>query len=208
MFSVVALFILGSGICGGATTAGMLIAGRAVQGAGSGGIIMVSSIVVSDLAPLRQRGNLSALIMAIFGVESALGPFIGGAIVSTTTWRWVFYLNLPIGGAAFIMLFVFLRVNYNKEMSFWEKLKRLDLLSNGLLIASTVSILYALSYAGTRYLWKSWHTLVPLLVGFLGLFIFGWLQTTNFSTEPPRFFRTRTSIILAINTFLYSPLLY
>ncbi|KAI1372088.1 MFS general substrate transporter [Hypoxylon crocopeplum] len=211
MFTVIAIFMLGSGICGGASTGGMLIAGRAVQGVGSGGIIMVSSIVISDLVPLRQRGNFSAILMSIFGVGSALGPFIGGAIVSSTTWRWIFYLNLPIGGVAFAMLFVFLRVNYNKEMSFWQKLKRIDLIGNGILVASTVSVLYALSYAGTRYLWQSWHTLVPLLVGFLGLFIFAWLQTTGFSAEPlmpPRFFQTRTSVILAINTFLYSALLY
>ncbi|KAI1409862.1 major facilitator superfamily domain-containing protein [Hypoxylon sp. FL1857] len=211
MFTAIAIFVLGSGICGGASTGGMLIAGRAIQGVGSGGIIMVSSIVISDLVPLRQRGNFSAMLMSIFGVGSALGPFIGGAIVSSTTWRWIFYMNLPIGGAAFAMLFVFLRVNYNREMSFWQKLKRIDLVGNSILAASTVSILYALSYAGTRYLWQTWHTLVPLLLGFLGLFIFAWLQITGFSAEPlmpSRFFRTRTSAILAVNTFLYSALLY
>jgi MFS family permease len=208
---VVAIFMLGSGICGGATTGGMLIAGRSVQGAGSGGIIMVSSIILSDLVPLRQRGNFSAILMSILGVGSALGPFIGGAIVSSTTWRWVFYLNLPIGAAALIVLFFFLRVNYNKEMSFLHKLKRIDFAGNSILVASTVSVLYALSYAGTRYDWQSWHTLVPLLLGFLGLFIFAWLQSTGFSAEPlmpPRFFRTRTSVILAIITFFSSALLY
>lgn len=189
----------------------MLIAGRAVQGAGSGGIIMVSSIILSDLVPLRQRGNYSAMLMSVFGIGSALGPFIGGAIVSSTTWRWVFYLNLPIGAAAFAVLFVFLQVNYDKEMSFLQKLSRIDLAGNSVLVASTVSILYALSYAGTRYLWSSWHTLVPLLLGFFGLFIFGWLQSTGLSAEPlmpPRFFKTRTSVILAIATFLSSALLY
>ncbi|KAJ8133416.1 hypothetical protein O1611_g195 [Lasiodiplodia mahajangana] len=172
MLSVIAIFVLGSGICGGATTGGMLIAGRTVQGVGSGGIIMVSSIVVSDLVPLRERGNMSAILISIFGIGSALGPFIGGAIVSSTTWRWIFYLNLPIGGVAFAVLFIFLRVGYSKEMSFWQKLKRVDLVGNFILVASTVSVLYALSYAGTLYPWKSWHTLVPLLLGFLGLFLF------------------------------------
>jgi hypothetical protein len=211
MLAAVAIFVLGSGICGGASTGTMLIGGRAIQGVGSGGIIMLSSIIISDLVPLRQRGNFSAILMSILGVGSALGPLIGGAIVSSTSWRWVFYLNLPIGGVAFVLLFVFLRVKYNKEMTFWQKIKRIDLIGNAILIASTVSILYALSYAGTRYPWRSWHTLVPLLVGFLGLFIFVWLQTTAISAEPlmpKRFFRAPTSIILAINTFLYSALLY
>lgn len=209
MLAVIAIFVLGSGICGGASTGGMLIAGRAVQGAGSGGIIMVSSIVISDLVPLRQRGNYSAVLMAIFGVGSALGPFIGGSIVSSTTWRWVFYLNLPIGAVAFAILFVFLRVNYNRDLSFWEQAKRIDLIGNGILIASTISILYSLSYAGTRYPWKSWHTLVPLLIGFLGLFIFAWCQAILAAPlMPPRFFKSSTAIILAISTFLHSALLY
>ncbi|KAJ5274001.1 hypothetical protein N7478_009126 [Penicillium angulare] len=211
MLTAVGIFVLGSGICGGASTGAMLIGGRAVQGVGSGGIIMVSSIVISDLVPLRERGNFSAILMSIFGVGSALGPFVGGVIVSSTSWRWVFYINLPIGGVAFGLLFIFLRVKYNKEMTLWEKLKKIDLIGNGILIASTVSILYALSYAGTRYPWRSWHTLVPLLIGFLGLFIFAWVQNTSICPEPlmpMRFFRTPTSIILAINTFFYSALLY
>ncbi|RWA06391.1 hypothetical protein EKO27_g8705 [Xylaria grammica] len=209
MLALIAVFVLGSGICGGASTGGMLIAGRAVQGAGSGGIIMVSSIVISDLVPLRQRGNYSAVLMAIFGVGSALGPFIGGSIVSSTTWRWVFYLNLPIGGVAFAVLFVFLRVNYNRDMSLLQQVKRIDLVGNSILVASTISILYALSYAGTRYQWRSWHTLVPLLIGFLGLFIFAWCQSILAAPlMPPRFFQSRTAIILAISTFLHSALLY
>ncbi|KAI0203700.1 MFS general substrate transporter [Astrocystis sublimbata] len=211
MLTVIAIFVLGSGICGGATTGGMLIAGRAVQGVGSGGIIMVSSIVVSDLVPLRQRGNMSAILISIFGIGSALGPFIGGAIVSSTTWRWIFYLNLPIGGVAFTALFIFLRVNYSREMSFWQKLKRVDLVGNAVLVASTVSVLYALSYAGTLYSWQSWHTLVPLLLGLFGLVLFTWLQGVTSSIEPLvplRFFQTRTSVILAISTFIYAALLY
>lgn len=174
ILTVFAIFMLGSGICGGATTEGMLIAGCAVQGAGSGCIIMVSSIIISDLVPRRHRGNLSAILMSIFGIGSSIGPFIGGAIVSSTTWRWIFYMNLPIGSAAFTVLFIFLRVCYKKEISFQQKLKR-------------------------------------LLLGFLGPFISAALQAAEFSTKAlmlPRFFRTTTSVILAINTFLYSGLLY
>ncbi|KAK6065878.1 multidrug resistance protein fnx1 [Seiridium cupressi] len=201
MFAVIVAFVLGSGICGGASTGGMLIAGRAVQGVGSGGIIMISRIILSDLVPPHQRGNYSAILMSIFATGSALGPFFGGGgIVSLTTWRWVFYLNLPTGGAAFAVLFVFLRVKYDKETLFWQKLKRIDVVGNGILVAGTVSILYALSYGGTRYLWQSWHTLVPLLLGFLDLFILAWSQNTGLSTEPlmpPRFFQRSTSIILA-----------
>ncbi|KAI2618393.1 major facilitator superfamily domain-containing protein [Hypoxylon sp. NC1633] len=211
VFAVIAAFMLGSGICGGATTGDMLIAGRAIQGVGSGGIIMVSSIVISDLVPLHQREKISAMLMSIFGVGSALEPFIGGAIVSSTIWRWIFYMNLPIDRAQFAIFFAFERVYYTKEMSFPQKFKGIDLVGNGILAASTVPLLYALNYTGTGYLWQSWHRLAPLLVGVLGFLIFVWLQTNGFSAEPPmppRFFRPRISITLAVKIFLYSVPLY
>ena len=82
-------FTLGSGICGGATNGAMLIAGRAVQGVGSGGINMVVDVIVSDLVPLRERGKYMAMVLTVYFVGTALGPFVGGAIVDHTTWRWV-----------------------------------------------------------------------------------------------------------------------
>lgn len=71
-------------------------------------IIIISSIIISGLVPLLRRGNYAAIVVAIFGAGSTLGPFIAGAIISSTTWRWVFYLNLPIGGVAFGILFMFI----------------------------------------------------------------------------------------------------
>lgn len=93
---IVALFTLGSGICGGATNGAMLIAGRAIQGMGSGGINMIVDVIVSDLVPLRERGNYMAFVLVVYFIGTALGPFIGGIIVDTTSWRWVFYINLPV----------------------------------------------------------------------------------------------------------------
>ncbi|ROW15257.1 hypothetical protein VPNG_03104 [Cytospora leucostoma] len=208
---IVAVFTLGSGICGGASNGGMLIAGRAVQGIGSGGIIMVIDIIVSDLVPLRQRGNYMAVVLAIYGIGTSLGPFIGGAIVSSTTWRWVFWINLPIGGASLVILYLFLHVNYSKQMSLGQKLKRIDFVGSIILMAGTVAILYALSYAGSTYPWSSWHTLIPLLLGFFGLVLFGFYESTGASAEPvmpPRLFNNRTSVIVSITTFINSALLF
>lgn len=208
----VALFTLGSGICGGATNAGMLIAGRCVQGAGSGGIQLMNDIVISDLIPLRFRGNYIGAILAIYGVGTTLGPFIGGSIVATTTWRWVFYLNLPIGGVALLALFTFLRVNYNRNTTFQEKMRRIDWVGSAVLIAATVAVLYALAYAGSQYSWGSWHTLVPLLIGFAGFFLFAYTQGGRFAAPepvmPPRLFATWTSIIISVNTWIMSVLTF
>ncbi|OJJ99623.1 hypothetical protein ASPACDRAFT_60463 [Aspergillus aculeatus ATCC 16872] len=205
IFSVV-LFILGSGICGGASSAAMLIAGRAVQGVGGGGINMLIDLIICDLVPLTQRGAYIGLLFVVFAVGTSLGPFIGGAIVSNTTWRWVFYLNLPIGGLGLVLLILFLQVNYNREMSIGTKLKRLDYLGNLLLVGAIVSILIALSWGGTRYPWSSGHVLAPLIIGLLGVPAFVLYQATPFVKEPTtplRLFNNRTSIIAFFNTFMH-----
>jgi len=94
---IVALFTLGSGIAGGATSPAMLIAGRGIQGMGSGGINMIIDVIISDLVPLRERGNYIAIILLVYGVGTALGPFLGGVIVEHTTWRWVRFADRTFG---------------------------------------------------------------------------------------------------------------
>ncbi|CAG9986857.1 unnamed protein product [Clonostachys byssicola] len=208
----VAIFTLGSGICGGAHNSATMIAGRVVQGLGSGGITLLGDIIMSDLVPLRYRGNYLAAILSVFGIALILGPFLGGSIVATTTWRWIFYLNFPIGGAALIHLFVFLHVNYDDDATLSQKLKRIDLLGNFVLMASVVSALFALAYAGSTYNWGSYRILVPLIIGLLGLVLFGFTQRGRFAASepvmPPRLFHHRTSVIIAVNTFINSALTY
>lgn len=150
--------------------------------------------------------------MSIYGVGTTLGPFIGGSIVATTTWRWIFYLNIPIGGVSLVILFIFLRVNYDNHMTFAQKVQRIDFLGNAVLVASTIAVLYALAYAGANYSWASWHILVPLLLGFVGFLIFGYTQGGQFAAAepvmPPRLFKHRTSLIISINTFINSALTF
>ncbi|PYI16873.1 MFS general substrate transporter [Aspergillus violaceofuscus CBS 115571] len=202
---------LGSGICGGAHNGAMLIAGRAVQGMGSGGINMIVDVIVSDLVPLRERGNYMAFVLLVYFVGTALGPWIGGAIVDNSTWRWVFYINLPVGAVSLAMIFFFLHVRSNKEMSFLQKICRIDYIGNAILIASTVSVLFALTYGGTKYDWSSWHILVSLILGLVGLLIFVALENSPWIREPvvpPRLFGNRTSATVFAATFLNSALLY
>jgi MFS family permease len=92
----VLLFTVGSAIAGGANNAATLIAGRAVQGMGSGGMNIVVDIIVSDLVPLRERGNYIAIILVVYTIGTTLGPWVGGVIVTNTSWRWVFLINVPV----------------------------------------------------------------------------------------------------------------
>ncbi|KAI0145051.1 MFS general substrate transporter [Xylariaceae sp. FL1272] len=207
----IALFTLGSGICGAAMDATTIIVGRTIQGAGSGGIGMIVSIIIADLVPLRERGYYLAIIMILYTVGMTTGPILGGVFVDSASWRWVFWINLPIGGVALVVLYLFLHVKYDKEMTFAQKVKRIDWIGNALLIAGTVVSLYALTYAGVKYPWGSWQTLVPLLLGFFTIAVFGVWETREISADlvmPPRLFLHRTSIVSSINTFIHWALVY
>ncbi|KAK8061648.1 hypothetical protein PG994_008014 [Apiospora phragmitis] len=151
---IVALYTLGSGLAGGANGGAMLIAGRAVQGAGSGGMTAIMGIVICNLVPLRLRSSYQAILAMTYAVGMAIGPVVGGAIMQHTTWRWVFYINLP-----------------NKETKTWDKLKRIDVAGNFILVASTVSVLIALTWAGSVYPWSSYYVLIPLIIGLARLIL-------------------------------------
>jgi len=91
IIAAVALLVFGSGIAGGANTGTMLIAGRAIQGIGGGGINMLIDLIICDLVPLRERPKYLGLVAIIFAIGTGMGPFIGGALVQRVSWRWVFY---------------------------------------------------------------------------------------------------------------------
>ncbi|KAL3489048.1 major facilitator superfamily domain-containing protein [Aspergillus germanicus] len=212
LISAVVLFALGSGISGGASSTAMLIAGRLVQGIGLGGVNMLIDIVVCDLVPLRERGQIMAVVFVVFSVGSSIGPFVGGAFTQHVTWRWAFYISLPIAGGAMLIMLLFLQVHYQKQMTFLKKLQRIDWVGNIVLIVSVVAILIALSFGGTTQPWSSWRVLLPLLLGLAGLAAFHAIQTSPRicpePTIPPRLFSNRTSVAAFILSFLHGTLLY
>ncbi|EAW20261.1 putative MFS transporter [Aspergillus fischeri NRRL 181] len=205
------IFTLGSGISGGANSTAMLIAGRLVQGLGGAGIGSMTNLIISDLVSVRERGKYQGIIFGTFGIGISIGPVIGGAIAQSGHWRWVFWLNLPLGGVTLLLQLIFLQITYRKIFTFKQKIKQIDWIGNLLLIGSMVAILIALSWADTRYAWSSWHILVPLLVGFGGMFAFHAFEATKWCkvpTIPGRLFTNRTSAVCLINTFLSSMLTF
>jgi len=206
MIGSVAVFTIGSGIAGGASNGEVMIVGRAIQGLGSGGFNMLVDLIICDLVPLRERGKFIGLINSFFAIGLFLGPFIGGALVEYSNWRWVFWINIPIGLVSIIMLFAFLQVKYVKA-PFSERIQQIDYIGNTLVIGSTTSILYALTYAGTAYPWSDARILTSLIIGIFGMIGFHTFQASRFPkypTMPPRLFAHRTSSISFFITFVHA----
>lgn len=208
---IIGIYVLGSGICGGANSGMTLILGRAVQGVGTGGLNMILDVIVSDLVPLRERGLYIAITLMVLTIGTSVGPFVGGAIVQYGTWRWVFYINLPFGGLSFVLLAVFLHVGNPRETSWRDKLKRIDFFGNATLMAATTTLLYALSYGGALYPWHATRIILPLAFAFCGLVAFLLFEFFEWAPEPVipiRLFRNRTAAVIFFNTFISAILLY
>src|SRR5690242_10989843 len=102
--AAIVLFLLGSALCGLSHNLAELILFRGLQGLGGGGIFVLSQAIIADVVPPRQLGRYQGVFGAVFGVSSVAGPLLGGFFVETLSWRWIFYINLPIGAAALLML--------------------------------------------------------------------------------------------------------
>lgn len=134
----------------------LMIAGRAVQGIGGSGISVLCEAVICDLVPLRERGTYMAMVFGMVSIGVALGPLFGGLIVSYSSWRWAFYMSLPIGGVSLVLLFAFLHVKYDKSQTLATKLSSLDWLGNAVFVGGSSPVLIALSWAGGKYPWSSY----------------------------------------------------
>lgn len=165
------LFTVGSVVCAVSHDFTMMLAGRSIQGTGGGGILALTSILITDMVPLRERGNYFALNNIVWAVGSVSGPLIGGALASPKAWRWIFYLNLPIVAIGFAGVIVFLKLE-NTPRTLKEKILEIDYIGSVIFLPSTTSFLIGLTWGGVQYAWDSWRTLTPILVGLSGLVLF------------------------------------
>lgn len=185
-----------------------MIGGRAVQGIGGSGIGVLFEMIIYDLVPLRERGTYLGMVLGMVGLGAVLGLLFGELLVSYNTWRWAFYLTLPIGGASLLLLFAFLHVKYDKSQTLATKLSSLDWLGNAVFIGGTTPVLIALSWAGGRYAWSTYQVLVPLIVGLatMGAFILleGNPRFVPNPIMPLHLFGHYITVLVFLPTFLHS----
>ncbi|OTB17639.1 hypothetical protein K445DRAFT_309813 [Daldinia sp. EC12] len=168
-FSVVA-FAVGTIFCCAANSITIMIVGRCIQGMGGGGIHSLGLVIHTDFVPLRWRPKWYGITLAVWTIGLSIGPVTGGAIVQRTTWRWIFYLMFPI--CAFGVVAVpYLLTLKPKEASLREKLAKIDWLGGFIFTCSATAFLIAISWGGTQHPWNSAATLVPLVIGVIGLIL-------------------------------------
>ncbi|HET9173052.1 MAG TPA: MFS transporter [Actinospica sp.] len=143
------IFLVGSALCGQAHNMVQLISFRALQGIGGGGLMVLSMAIISDVVPPRDRGKYQGVIGAVFGVASVLGPLLGGFLVDNLSWRWVFYVNLPIGAIGLAVISVAL-TKKNPDHK-----PRIDYLGTFLIAAASVCLVLITSLGGSTWKWNS-----------------------------------------------------
>src|SRR3954466_4508334 len=158
-FAVV-LFLIGSALCGLAQSMTMLIAFRAVQGLGAGGLIVLTQATIGDVVPPRERGRYQGIFGGVFGISSVGGPLIGGVIVEHVSWRWVFYVNLPIGLLALVVLAVTLPASAPRATR-----PVIDYLGAGLLATGLAAIVLVTSLGGITWAWGSFAVVFTAALG-------------------------------------------
>src|SRR4030081_3041033 len=197
------LFLLGSVFSGLSQNMGELIAARAVTGIGGGAMMALGATTIGDIFSPRERGRWMGLIMGIFGLGSIVGPLIGGFTTDHFGWRWVFFVNLPLGLISLVMIATLLpRLAGHGRV-------RIDWLGILLLVAGVVPILIGLTWAGITYPWGSIQVIGALVIG--GVLLVGFAIWENHAPEPIltlHLFENRAFTVAVILSFLVGVALF
>jgi EmrB/QacA subfamily drug resistance transporter len=193
----IVLFLIGSVLAGLSGNMIELIAFRALQGLGGGGLIVTSQAIIADVVPPRERGRYQGVFGAVFGVTSVAGPLLGGFIVEHLSWRWVFYVNIPVGIIAMIVTFVALPKIVRAAGAIID-------VGGALSIAGAATAIVLLtSLGGTRYPWVSYQTFALAAIGLLLIVSFIYIEKrTAEPLMPLRLFTSRSFVVSSLIGFV------
>jgi EmrB/QacA subfamily drug resistance transporter len=176
LFFGICVFLLGSVACGAATSMPLLIIARAIQGIGAGAIFPITITIVGDLFTLEQRARIQGVFSSVWGVSAVIGPLFGGTLVDSVGWRWIFYLNIPFGVLAVLVLWRW----YHEELRRQDH--QLDWAGASYLAVGSSAILLLFLEGGQAWSWVSWQTGILALIGALCVALF--LRAETRAAEP------------------------
>jgi EmrB/QacA subfamily drug resistance transporter len=195
--AAIVIFLIGSALCGIAQNMPQLIAFRGIQGLGGGGLMVLSMAIVGDLVSPRERGKYQGLFGAVFGATSVLGPLLGGLFTEHLSWRWVFYINLPIGVVALFVIAAVLHIPVRGTRH------TIDYLGTFLIASVATCLVLVASLGGTTWDWGS-----PQIIGLavLGAVLLVWFVYVEKRAAEPvlplKLFRIRTFTLVSVISFV------
>ncbi|RFU34135.1 hypothetical protein B7463_g2228, partial [Scytalidium lignicola] len=204
LLAAVAQFMGGSVLCALAVDMAMLVAGRALQGAAGGGVIMLVDIVISDVFSMRQRSLFLGLCEVIWVIAGAIGPVLGGLLTDYASWRWCWWINLPCCGVAFVILAFFLDV-HNPKTPLKDGIKAVDWAGSVSILAVTIMVLLGLDFGGNTFAWSSPKVVCLIIFGALCsvLFIYSEKRLAKYPLMPLALFTQRSTVATLLVVFFH-----
>jgi EmrB/QacA subfamily drug resistance transporter len=192
-------FLLGSALSGTSQNMTQLIIYRGIQGLGAGALMPIAQAIIGDIFPPSERGKWQGLFIAVFGLATILGPLLGGAITDHWGWRWVFYVNMPVGAVALVA------AGLTIPGRFTHRHHKIDYLGSAALILWSVPLLLAVSFGGNEFAWDSWQSIS--LFAFAAVMLVAFAVIELRAAEPiisPRLFKNSIFTVSTVTTFLLS----